>query len=1088
MPDKNISEKKKTASLLELIPSTQTGITFKNVVEEKMETLFEYFLYVYNGGGVAVGDINNDGLVDIYFSANETSNKLYLNRGDFTFDDITIDAGVAGSSSWTNGVSMVDINHDGFLDIYVCLGGWQDTPFERENLLFINNGDLTFSESAKEYGLNDSGYSIQVSFFDLDNDNDLDMYLINRPDTFNLTVEQYAERKLNPPNDCRDKLYINENGVFSEESKSRGLGQNYGHGLGIITSDINNDGFTDIFITNDFEGEDYLYMNQGNGVFKERIKESTNHISYNSMGIDIADLNNDGFEEAVTLEMRPSDYVRSKTSMPAMSTELYNDIIDGGMQKQFMHNMLLLNNGNSFFNDISQYAGISETDWSWSVLSSDLDNDGLRDLFITNGMRRDIAERDVEYRISKYVESNKKNFNSKKEAETKGLTDIINLYKPIKERNYLFQNSGNLKFSEVSEKWGFRSRSFSNGAAVADLDNDGDLDVIVNNLEDEAYIFKNNASELNNFLSINLNGPSKNKNGLGAKLWVFHAGKTQYFENKTVRGYLSSSDPKIHFGLNQDNTVDSILVKWPDGKYTFSKNIKANQLISMNYSSSSEENRLKEASKPIFNSATIKMISKPMIHQENSFDEYQEQILLPHMFSKNGPFISTGDLNGDNEEDFFIGGASGQSGQVYLSKNSHYTRASSNLLEKDRSYEDMGCSLVDLDKDGDLDLVVASGGSEFTIGSKYYQTRIYYNNGKGHFNKRDFLPVAFSSSCVVPEDIDHDGDIDLFIGGQVIANEYLTPPKSYFFMNENGQFENKTRTIAPEFDTLGMVYSATWADLNQDNQKEFIVVGEWMPITIYEYRQDVLENVSGKYLGDLKTEGWWNTVQANDIDQDGDLDLILGNLGENYKFHASEKKPFEVFAGDFDKNGTHDIFLAKNLDYRKVPIRGKECTSQQLPQIGEKYETFEAFAFADITEIIGTEVEKARHKKAHLFSSIILENLGDQFVLRKLPKEAQYSTVQTMLISDFNNDGIKDLLLAGNNLDVEIETTPADASVGYLLLGEGKLSFKAVPINQSGFFIPQNVKDMKLIDQGDRKGVLIAINNEQMEFFEINQQ
>ena len=654
------------------VNSTHSGVTFKNVVDENIGNFFDVFAYVYNGGGVGVGDINNDGLVDIYFTGNEVPNKLYLNEGNLKFKDITKSAGVEGNGKWNNGVTMVDINQDGLMDIYVCKGGWQETDQQRKNLLYINQGDLTFKEQAREFGLDESGYSIHASFFDLENDNDLDVYITNRPDSFDLPLTEMVRQKKLSPAKSRDKLYLNENGKFREIGLKAGITSNFGYALSVVTSDLNNDGYTDIFVANDFAEGDYMYINQRNGTFKESIKKATNHISMYSMGTDVADINNDGLEDIMVSEMLPEDYKRSKVSMPSMDVPGFYAIVNGGMHKQYMHNALHLNQGNLFFSEISQLSGVAKTEWSWSCLMSDFDNDGKRDIFVANGYKRDVFDGDAQEKLSAYVKSNMHKYKSPQEMMEKGFKEMIEIYTPIKVKNYLFRNRGDLQFDNVSDLWGFEAPSFSNGASVGDLDNDGDLDLVINNLDDEAFIYENTSASRNNYLKVKLSGPKGNSDGLGAKLTVYHDGAIQYFENKTVRGYLSSNDPVVHFGLGKTDQVDSVIIKWNDGKESVVTAVKTNQLLEVSYDKAVRRSTKRSGSPTLFNEETARLMPTPFKHKENDFNEYKEQILLPHMFSKSGPFVSIGDVDGDSESDFYVGGAAGQPGALYLQKNGKF--------------------------------------------------------------------------------------------------------------------------------------------------------------------------------------------------------------------------------------------------------------------------------------------------------------------------------------------------------------------------------------------------------------------------------
>ena len=1062
--------------------SSQSGVTFKNLVEENINNYFDLFAYVYNGGGVGIGDINNDGLSDIYFTGNEVPNKLYLNEGNLKFRDISKSARVEGNGKWNNGVTMVDINKDGLLDIYVCKGGWHDTEAQRKNLLFVNQGDLTFKEQAEEFGLDESGYSIHASFFDMDNDNDLDVYVTNRPDSFDLPLTEMVRQKKLSPASSRDKLFLNENGKFSDIGLKAGIVNNFGYALSVVTSDLNNDGYTDIFVANDFAESDYMYINQKNGTFKEQIKVATNHISMYSMGTDIADINNDGLEDIFVSEMLPEDYKRSKVSMPSMDIEGFHAIVDAGMHKQYMHNALHLNQGNLFFSEISQLSGVAKTEWSWSCLLADFDNDGNRDIFVANGYRRDVFDGDVQQKLATFVDNNRNKYQSPQEMLEKDYKGFINNYDPIKVKNYLFKNKGELQFESMGDKWGFNETSFSNGAAVGDLDNDGDLDLIVNNLDEEAFVYENTSAARNNYLKVKLVGPLGNADGIGTKVTVYYQGHLQYFENKTVRGYLSSNDPIVHFGMGKISKIDSVRIVWNDGRENVLLDSKVNQLVQVNY----DEAKIvkpRPKSSMLFKESTSDLLTSPSPHKENELNEFKDQILLPHMFSRSGPFISTGDVDKDGAEDFYIGGAAGQTGNLYLQKNGKLVKKIISAFENDRSYEDMGSTLFDADLDGDTDLYVVSGGSEFPENSKLYQDRLYLNDGKGNFARSNLTTTKSSGSCVVPYDIDGDGDLDLFRGGQVVAGNYPKSPKSYLLINEKGKFIDQTDKMAPGLSEVGMVNSAIWVDLNDDKKSELVVVGEWMPIKIYEYKEGKLVNVSDEY-GVENTEGWWNKIIADDLDGDGDQDLILGNLGENYKFKASKEKPFQVFAKDFDNNGTNDIFLARYIqDTLLVPIRGKECTSQQMPVIAQRFPTYLSFATSDLPSILGKDIENSIHYKAHLFSSVILINEKNKFIIKKLPVEAQLSAINGIIVQDFDGDGKKDILLGGNKFDVEVETTPADASPGLFLKGIGDGEFKPLKSFESGFFVPYNVKDIQVIKVKDKWTVLVSVNNEGLKIF-----
>jgi len=1067
------------------IDPSESGILFSNNVEENYQrNYFDTFAYVYNGAGVATGDINNDGLMDIYFTGNEVSNKLYLNTGAMKFKDITESAGVGGGAGWDNGVTFIDINSDGWLDIYVCRGGFRDTDAERRNLLFINNGKLGFSEEAKKYGLDDDGYSIHAAFFDMDNDNDLDMYLTARPDSFYLGLSRMVSGKRNPPEKCRDKLFRNDNGRFTEIGKKAGITHNFGYALAVVTADLNNDGYQDIFVSNDYADNDYIYINQRNGTFKDEVKNMTNHLSLFSMGADIADLNNDGFEDILVMEMLPENYKRSKVSMPRMDVQGFWAIVDSGFHKQYMHNVLHLNHGNGFFSDVSQMAGISKTEWSWATLASDFDNDGDRDIFVANGYRRDLFDGDLQQKQETWIRANMSKYQSSDEMFDKGFKEFLQIYDPIKVRNYLFRNNGELKFENVSEAWGFKDSTFSNGAAVADFDNDGDLDMVINNLDGTSDLYENDAESKNNYLRVKLLGPDGNRDGIGARVSLFYEGRLQqFFQQKTVRGYLSSNEPIIHFGIGSVNKVDSVVVVWPDQKTSTLRSVNGNQVVKADYKEAVSGLDYSMKYTPLFAEQTQQLLTSPFLHKENKVDEYKDQVLLPHEFSRSGPFIATGDVNADGTEDFFVGGAKGQAGALYLQQNGKFNKQPLEIFEADKAYEDMGTVFFDADGDKDLDLYVVSGGSEYDENNIFYQDRLYVNNGRGSFSRGELPVTASSGSCVAVYDFDDDGDLDIFRGGEVLAHKYPYSPRSYLIVNEKGKFLDKTSNLAPQLQHAGMVKTAVWADFNGDKKAELIIAGEWMPIRVFETASGQLKEVSSNY-GLQHTEGWWNKLLVDDIDGDGDIDMVAGNLGENYKFQASNEKPFEVYAADFDGNGTNDIFLAKHLNDITVPIRGRECTSQQCPMIAQKFPTFLSFAETDLKGILGEqELKSALHYSVRHFSTVVFENNSGKFVAQKLPLEAQLSTVNGIIVRDFDSDGKKDILLAGNKFDVEVETTPADASAGVFLKGMGNMQFKSYKPMESGFFAPYNVKDIAPVNWNGNWAILMSSNNDQLRVF-----
>ena len=1077
---KDLIKEDKKSTLFELINPKNSGVTFSNDIEENFEHFYEFFNYVYNGAGVAVGDINNDGFSDLYFVGNEVENKLYLNKGNFEFEDITNKANVGKAKGWHNGVVMVDINSDGLQDIYVCRGGFRDKNQDRSNLLYINQGDLTFKEEAEAYGLNDEGYSLMASFFDADNDNDLDMYLTNRPDRFFLNYEQVLKGKAQQNDLFRDKLYINTNGKYEEKGVEAGIKNNFGYGLGLATTDLNNDGKTDIYVSNDYVERDYAYINQGNNTFKDELTNRFNHIAFYAMGVDVVDFNNDGFEDIIQLEMLPEDYERSKTTMASMNTKLFSDMTFNGFHYQYMHNMLHLNRGNGIFSDISSYSGVDKTDWSWSCLGSDFDNDGYNDLFITNGFKRDIWDKDTNKKISEYMQT----MEARKKSNQENAAYIVNMFQENKRPNYIYQNNGDLTFTKKTNEWGLGEDSFSNGAAVGDLDNDGDLDIIVNNIDGTAFIYKNTSEKSSNhYLKVKLIGPEKNPTGLGAKITLNYDDNIQYHDFKTVRGYLSSVEPINHFGLGKSSTVELLKIVWPDGKVNTLTNVQTNQLLQVDYKDALKNSEMKSSTKTIFKEVTDSKFKKPFIHKENSYDDFKNQILLPHKLSQNGPCITVSDVNMDGLEDFFIGGAANQVGALYLQNtNGEFIHKKQTSFEADAKHEDVAAIFFDADADADLDLYIVSGGNEFEYNSPLYQDRLYLNDGKGNFEKSNNLPrLTESGSCVLPLDFDEDGDLDLFVGGRLVPNKYPKAPKSFLLENKNGNFNDVTHRIAPTLSNIGMVTSATYNDIDGDDIKELILVGEWMPITILKKQKNQFVNTTEFYK--LKdTSGWWNKIVATDIDKDGDTDFVIGNLGLNYKFKASSEKPFIVYANDFDSNGTNDIFLTQHYKDRLVPVRGKQCSSQQLPQISKKFKTYQEFAKADIQDIL-PDVNNALKYEAKLFESILLENNNGKLKIKKLPTEAQFSVINGIIVDDLNNDNILDILIAGNKFEVEVETTRADASIGQLFLGNDTGDFEAVNYLESGILLPSNVKDIQKVKIGNKTGILSAINDEKLRLF-----
>ncbi|MEM7102957.1 MAG: VCBS repeat-containing protein [Bacteroidota bacterium] len=1063
-----------------LSPKT-TNIHFENRMAEDERLNVYSYVNAYNGGGVAIGDINNDGLSDIFFTGNMTPNKLYLNKGDMTFEDISVSAGIEAKDTWCSGVTMADVNSDGAIDIYVCRAWSEDDPDLRRNLLFINNKDNTFTESGAQYGVDDPGFASQASFFDFDLDGDLDLFVGNFPREFISNTYQRAENRNNPDLEWSDKLYRNNgNGTFTDITEAAGVA-NYGWTLGIMTSDFNMDGLPDIFVAVDHDEPDYAYINNGDGTFTNDIYNAFRHISTFSMGLDIADINNDGLLDVFVLDMLAEDYYRQKALMAGMAPAKFWALVNLGYHYQYMRNVLQLNNGNGTFSDIAYYSGVTSTDWSWASLLADFDNDGLKDLYVTNGYKREMKDNDFLLKVGRMYQE--------VDAGTRQPPSSYEITKMAKDTfrlpNYYFKNKGKLKFEKHSKAAGLDHLSLSNGAAYGDLDNDGDLDLVVNNLFDPAFIYRNNsqATENANFLRIKLSGPESNKDALGAKIKLLHNGQQQVAEKTLTRGFQSSVENIIHFGLGQETSVQKLEITWPDGLVSIIENINANQLLEVSYS---EAEKAKPQPSPkealrFAKQSPAEVLSTVFKHTENPFNDYEREVLLPHMLSRLGPFISSGDANGDGLEDFYIGGAIDQAGSLYIQQQGGKFTPSSGPWEADAAYEDMGSLFLDFDQDGDEDLFVISGGNEYAAGNPYQADRVYVNSGNGKFTKStDVLPqnLLQSGSCIINTDIDKDGDMDLFIGGRQAPSNYPYPGKSFLLINEDGKFIDKTNELAPELSHIGMVTSAIFSDYDNDSDKDLIVVGEWMPITFFENQGGQFVNRTNE-KGFGETQGWWNDIAEIDLNNDGNLDYVAGNLGLNYKYKAKPDAPFEIFTKDFDANGRLDIVLGQYYGETLYPVRGLQCSSEQMPLLGNKFPTYGAFATSNLEDIYGEEnLKNALNYSAKTFSSAVIINDGNGgFSMKDLPYQAQLFPVNGILATDINNDGNQDLILTGNQYSSEVETGRADAGNGLVLTSNGNGHFDVLDHNASGFFSPFDAKDLALIKVSDGHLVIVANNN-----------
>ncbi len=1059
------------------VAATQSGLTFSNQVLENDTLNYFSFPYLYMGGGVAVGDIDNDGLADVYMTGNMEPNKLYLNKGGLKFEDISVAAGVSGDKRWYTGVCMLDANQDGWLDIYVCVSG-KYGPFE--NQLFINNQDRTFTERAAEYGLADTSTSIQAVSFDYDGDGLQDLFVANYPQVpVSMGNEYYYQKMRDNKYSESAHLYKNMgNGSFDDVTQTAGV-QNFGLSLGVVAADFNEDNLIDLYVSNDFNVPDYFYLNQGDGTFGERLSSSFRHTSMFGMGLDAVDFNNDGHIDLGQVDMTPADHKRAKTNMASMSPETFWQGIELGFHYQYMQNSLQLNRGNNAaglpqFSDISRFTGMATTDWSWGIQFADLDNDGWQDVFISNGMKRDVNNNDAN------VQFKEGNFFKEYKPDYKLLPS-----EPI--HNYLFQNQGGINFLDVGEAWGLDSKGFSNGFAFGDLDNDGDLDLLVNNLDEPMSLFENLSEQNgNNYLQLSFKGPEQNPFGLGVKVFLHTQAGIQKQELSLSRGFQSSVAPKMHFGLGMTEVIDKLEILWPDGKYQSIEQLTGNQNLQINYSEATNREQAPPSIKP------FKIVSQDakldFQHIEDQYDDFLKEPLLPHKNSAYGPAVSVGDINEDGFDDFFIGNATNAKARMYLQNPNGAFSLLPGPWEADSMYEDLGSLLEDLDGDGDVDLILTSGDNNPSR-KKYHHLRIYLNTPEGFIRNDQALPkLNLSGQEISVQDFDNDGDLDLFVGGRLRPAQYPLPASSYLLRNDGGvdgqlTFSDVTASLIPSLKEVGLVTSSLWADFNGDQRPDLIIAGEWMPIRYFQNKGTFFEEVS---LNGLKnSEAWWYSLEALDVDQDGDLDFIAGNLGLNYKYRASDKSPFELYANDFDENGSLDIVLSYQKKGELLPVRGRECSSQQVPALATRFETYQAFANADLPELYGEHMlENALHLEAKDFSSAWFENRGEAgFVRHNLPSMAQLSSINAIEVFDYNEDEYPDLMLFGNLYGSEVETPRNDAGLGLVLQGGPQGQWTAIPASESGLLISGDVKQTARMKWGpsQKEAFLIGRNNESLQ-------
>ena len=1087
-------------TLFEPLPPERTGVTFANTLQESPRFNILNYLYYYNGGGVAVGDVNGDDLPDLYFTANEDSNKLYLNQGDFHFQDVTAEAGVAGLSNWTTGVTMADVNADSLLDIYVsAVGGYLDRNGRNE--LFINQGAgpdgvPTFTEEAEAYGLDFQGFATHATFFDYDRDGDLDAYLLNHSTHYEGTYGEATLREA-PHARAGDRLLRNDDHRFTDMSQEAGIYSGVtGYGLSATVTDVNGDGWPDLYVANDFHENDFLYLNQGDGTFAETGQAAMGHTSRFSMGSDAADVNGDRRPDLVVLDMLPRREDVLKTSASAESFDIYNLKRRLGYGHQLARNTLQLNQGVSGpgqpprFSDVGQLGGVQATDWSWSALLADLDQDGFRDLFVTNGIYRRANDLDyINYLADEAIQR------SLAQGITEENLTLLEKMPQIPLANYAFQGSDSLVFTDQAEAWGLADEGFSNGAAYGDLDNDGDLDLVVNNVGAPASIYENRADTLlpeRHWLALELEGEGGNTAGIGARVLLYGAGPVRYAEQMPTRGFQSSVDPRLHIGLGAATSVDSLVVVWPDGRYQTLTDIQADQRLTLRQAEASGTYVFPAASpaEPLFEDITGRL-ALDFRHDENTFVDFNLEKLMPHMLSTQGPALAVADVNGDGLEDVYVGGSEKQAGRLFVqTPDGSFEPTSERVWQADSLHEDVDAAFFDADGDGDQDLYVVSVGDGYWENAEALQDRLYFNDGRGGFERRrDALPdVRTNGSVVAPGDFDGDGDLDLFVGSRFVPRRYGATPPNFLLENDGqGTFNDITETKAEGLADAGMVTDAVWTDVDGDGRLDLVVVGEWMPVRVFTNQGGRLEEAT-EAVGLAQTNGWWNAVLADDFDGDGDADLLLGNLGLNSKIKASLAEPARLYLGDFDGNETPEGILTYYKDGVSYPMASRDDLIAQMEPLRRQYPSYTAFGARRIEELVPPEaLAEAEVKEAYTFATAYAENQGDgTFTLRALPIEAQFAPVNALLSGDVDGDGHTDLLLAGGLYGVRPDRGRYDALYGLLLRGDGAGGFTPVGLDASGLVIDGEVRDLAWLRRADGdQFVIVARNDDELQVIRV---
>ena len=1093
--EEELKVKDHVKTLFTLLGSEDTGIDFINeVVNQKKFNIFKYRNF-YNGGGVAIGDINNDGLPDIYMTANMRPNKLYLNKGNLKFEDISKSAGVLGDKPWSTGVTMVDINQDGLLDIYVSNAGNLEGN-NHNNDLYINNGDLTFTEKAEEYNLAKTGFTTHATFFDYDKDGDLDAYILNNSN-IPVTSLAYAKQREVRAQDWEgvpgifrgvgDMLLRNDGDIFTDVSEEAGIyGSLIGFGLGVMVSDVNGDLYPDLYVSNDFYERDYLYINNQDGTFTEDIKNWTSHLSLSAMGIDMGDINNDGFIDIFITDMLPEGDQRVKSVMEFEGYNIYKLKQSKDFYQQYIQNTLQLNNGNNSFSEIACFSGVSSTDWSWAGLIFDMDNDGFKDIFVTNGINHDLTDIDfVDYFANEIIQ------NMALTGQKEAIDSIINKMPVKPQPNYAYKNNHDLTFSNENKEWGFEIPSMSNGAAYGDLDNDGDLDLVINNVNMEAFVYRNNTETLtnNNYIKLKFIGKQSNKFAIGTSIKLYYKDNIVVQELVPSRGFQSSVDYAMTIGLGRTENIDSLRVIWPDDKTQKFTNVKANQVITLNQSDATE---IQLPFKKVKSKTLLTELSnnKFLAHKENNYSDFNYEGLITKMLSQEGPALAIGDINNDGNEDVFIGGAKGQQGTIYLHKGGGKLEINyQKVFDADANYEDTAAAFFDADGDGDIDLMVGSGGNQMGE-ENTYKTRLYLNNGHGHFSKSaTSIPTVNKNTAVIsPYDFDSDGDIDVFIGSRSIVSNYGVNPNHLFLENNgDGTFKNVTERLAYDLKDAGMITNAIWVDVDNDNKKDLVTVSEWDTPKIFKNNGHRLSKLSST-LDDYS--GIWNVVEAADLDNDGDMDFIFGNQGNNTLYRASQKNPMKMWINDFDNNGTIEQIITRNIDGKDYPIHMKKELTEQISFLKKQNLKASEYAHKTVSELFSKRIFKnSIMKKMNISETIIALNEGDgKFLIKKLPTRVQLSCINGITCTDINKDGNIDLIMAGNNYEFKPQFSRLDADYGDVLLNDGNLEFTWQDYDKSGIFIKSEVKHIKkLKDKNGKVFILFAINNEKPKIFSINE-